>query len=120
MSNGWIGVDFDGTLAHHAAGAGLEPLGEPIPLMLERVLSWVIAGVEVRIVTARVSHDEESNSRQRTLIEDWCLTHIGRILPVTNQKDFGMFQLWDDRAIQVERNTGRIIGEPEKHHDAAN
>jgi len=39
-------------------------------------------------------------------IEEWCRQHIGQVLEVTNVKDFGMIELWDDRAIQVESNTG--------------
>ena len=43
------------------------------------------------------------------IIKRWCKQHIGRELEVTNVKDFGMIELWDDRAIQVKKNTGRII-----------
>ena len=46
----------------------------------------------------------------RPHIEAWCLKHIGQIIPVTNVKDYGMEELWDDRAVQVEANTGRVLG----------
>lgn len=100
---GWIGVDFDGTLAKY-------PGGEPVPLMVMRVKRYLRAGIEVRIVTARVSKDEEHVDVQRALIESWCREHIGAVLPVTNEKDYSMIELWDDRARRVEKNTGRIIG----------
>jgi hypothetical protein len=42
-------------------------------------------------------------------IEAWCVEHIGVVLPVTNVKDFGMIELWDDRAVQVVPNTGQRV-----------
>ena len=33
------------------------------------------------------------------IIKRWCKQHIGRELEVTNVKDFGMIELWDDRAV---------------------
>jgi hypothetical protein len=43
-------------------------------------------------------------------IQDWCVTHVGEVLPVTNVKDYSMVVLWDDRAIGVEINTGKPKG----------
>ncbi len=34
------------------------------------------------------------------------MKHIGKELEITNVKDFGMIELWDDRAVQVIPNTG--------------
>jgi hypothetical protein len=53
MSEGWIGVDLDGTLAHYSEWKGPDSIGEPVPLMLARVKEWLAKGLEVRIVTAR-------------------------------------------------------------------
>ena len=50
--SGWIGVDLDGTLAKYGIWDG--SIGEPIPLMVERVKIWIALGVEVKIFTARV------------------------------------------------------------------
>lgn len=117
-TSGWIGVDLDGTLATYGNWNGGQ-IGDPIPLMVERVKKWIAEGIEVRIFTARVgsgggyslesgrSDDNEFASEQRTLIEEWCKKHIGIKLPVTATKDFRMIELWDDRAVQVEVNTGR-------------
>ncbi len=104
---GWIAVDFDGTLAeyHGWKGPGLDVMGEPIPEMLNRVLDWLNAGQEVRIFTARASAPE-----QIPAIEAWCLKHLGRIIPVTNMKDFGTLEIWDDRAVQVVVNRGTPVG----------
>ncbi len=103
--SGWIGVDFDGTLAQYESGWAKKGLmGLPIPLMLARVKKWLAEGREVKILTARACHPEMVKD-----VEDWCEHYLGVILPVTNAKDFGMIELWDDRAIQVEFNTGRTI-----------
>lgn len=122
-ASGWIGVDLDGTLAKYGSGnwnAG--QIGDPIPLMVERVKNWINDGVEVRIFTARVgtgggyslesgrSDDDQFVNEQRLLIKAWCKEHIGCELPVTAIKDFLMIELWDDRAVRVEMNTGKVLG----------
>lgn len=107
---GWIGVDLDGTLAHYEGWNG-GTIGEPIPAMLERVKSWIAEGREVRIFTARVHGHLQplvggGVYDAITPIEEWCRKHIGHALTITNVKDFGMVELWDDRAVQVIPNTG--------------
>lgn len=52
-ARGWIGVDLDGTLAMHRAYCDSEPIGPPVPAMLDRVIAWLEQGIEVRILTAR-------------------------------------------------------------------
>ncbi len=99
----WIGVDLDGTLAEYHGWKGVEHIGEPVGKMLERVLDWLDKGIDVRIFTARV-HDGKLETLR--VIQHWCLKHVGVVLPVTNCKDFGMIELWDDRAVQVIPNTG--------------
>lgn len=106
--SGWIGVDLDGTLAHYEGFKGHDHIGEPIPKMVERVRNWINDGYEVRIFTARVAYAEEWD-RVKPKIEDWCMKHIGRILSITCIKDREMFQLWDDRAVQVIPNTGEPV-----------
>lgn len=103
---GWIGVDLDGTLAYYRHG--LYPaIGEPVEEMLWLVKQWVARGEDVRIFTARMAQTSQLESdTQRLAIESWCQIHIGKVLPVTNVKDFQMVQLWDDRAVRVIFNTG--------------
>ena len=114
--NGWIGVDLDGTLAHYDEWEGIEYIGEPIAPMVNRVKAWLADGIDVRIFTARVGGSADLAAAARRPIERWCLEHIGRILPITATKDFGLYQLWDDRAVQVECNTGRRMdNEPDEH-----
>lgn len=113
-TQGWIGVDLDGTLAKYDSWRGETHIGEPIPLMVGRVQQWIINGQKVKIVTARVSAGEGDRSSStvadiRGAIERWCLQNIGAKLEVTCCKDFGMIELWDDRAIQVIPNTGQTL-----------
>jgi hypothetical protein len=122
-STGWIGVDFDGVLAEDAVGCGTFPaLGPPIQRMIDRVRGWLDEGKDVRIVTARVHPPlsvedaalygktvDEWVPYQRGLIEHFCLTYFGVPLPVTCAKDYQMIELWDDRCIQMETNTGRLM-----------
>jgi hypothetical protein len=112
-NHGWIGVDLDGTLAHYDGWKGAQHIGEPVPAMVERVRYWIAGGQEVRIFTARLGGWVEGSmdwANMYRVIEAWCLKHLGRTLPVTATKDMAMLELWDDRAVCVERNTGRILG----------
>jgi hypothetical protein len=133
VAEGWIGVDLDGTLAQYDGWVNEMHIGGPIQPMVARVKAWLDAGHDVRIFTARVNDSlplvtisvvessgpmagiKEVWIRQdqhiRSTIELWCQLHIGRTLPITNTKDYGMIELYDDRAVQVEANTGRLIGQ---------
>lgn len=108
MGDGWIGVDLDGTLAHYDHWRGLDHIGLPVPAMLARVLRWREEGRDVRIFTARASHPDEGTQAVR-VIREWCLLYIGETLKVTYHKDFEMDELWDDRCVSVEKNTGRAL-----------
>lgn len=116
---GWIGVDLDGTVAEDLDQPFEAPIGPPIPAMLERVKAWRAQGIEVRIVTARMHFDPtwiENETYRRCLdqkkkIDEWCLAHLGEALPLTCRKDRNMAELWDDRAVQVVRNTGERVGD---------
>jgi hypothetical protein len=99
----WIGVDFDKTLATHETEWGIDRIGEPIPTMIHRVKKWLSEGKTVKIFTARASYPE-----QTPIIQDWLEKQGLPRLEVTNIKDGGMRELWDDRAVRVVRNTGAI------------
>jgi len=116
--SGWIGVDLDGTLAYYDGWKGELNIGDPIPEMVNRVKFWLSKGKTVKIFTARISEGAinlDGTPHDIGLvvnaIEDWCEEHIGQKLEVTNVKDFGMVELWDDRAVQVVGNTGLSLQE---------
>ncbi len=102
MSNGWIGVDLDGTLAEYEATC--KTIGKPVPLMLARVVQWLEQGIEVRIFTARAT-DPIMIPVIKIWLKQWGLPD----LKVTCCKDFAMIALYDDRCIRVETNTGKLI-----------
>ncbi len=104
IDRSWIGVDLDGTLAFYEEGQDYMHIGEPIPLMVQRVKFWLSQGKTVKIVTARVAHWDITVV---DLIRKWCIEHIGATLPITNEKDYSMVELWDDRCVQVILNTGK-------------
>ena len=106
---GWHGIDFDGTLATHGHVGWPEKLGEPIPKMVHRIQNWLENGEQVKILTARVFSGNLKREWERKRIERWCQEHIGRVLPVTSEKDHEMIDLYDDRARQIRRNTGELV-----------
>ena len=111
---GWIGIDLDGTLAKSVAAQTGEEIGPPIYPMVLLVKEWIAHGENVRIFTARVNPNQGAFDaiRARGAIEVWCEHHLGQILPVTYEKDWDMALLFDDRACQVEHDTGRVLGGP--------
>ena len=123
LKKNWIGVDLDGTLSKYTNDPTW-PIGDPVPEMVDRVKQWLADGRDVRIFTARVDGglcerycelpvEWQDKYRRITPIVDmvqaWCLEHVGVKLPVTNRKDADMEVLWDDRCVQVVRNTGRPV-----------
>lgn len=111
---GWIGFDLDGTTAVHHGSGKFDPrvIGEPVPAIIALIKKYLAEGYEVRIFTARMS-DERPSVRFEIAyaIRQWTLKHVGTALEATCQKDYACIRIYDDRAVQVECNTGRIIGE---------
>lgn len=120
----WIGVDFDGTLAIQTDDTHPENCGAPILPMINKVKSWLAEGKDVRIFTARVfipdptiedvmeyRRAKEYATKSKITIMNFCLQNFGRTLPMTCTKDQHMTVLYDDRCVQIIRNTGLEIGE---------
>jgi len=101
MTDTYIAVDLDGTLAEYDPKRSMTEIGPAVPAMLRRVKIWLDMGIEVRIMTARACYPPYIPA-----IEKWLEDNGIPGLKVTNEKTFGMLQLWDDRAIQVIENTG--------------
>lgn len=106
-THGWIGFDIDGTLAKYDFKQyGTRPIGEPIPAMVDRLKRTIAAGTACKYFTARA---ESPEGRQD--IREWVQKYELPDLEATNIKDHSMILLYDDRARQVEPNTGKVIGE---------
>jgi hypothetical protein len=102
--NKWIAVDLDGTLAWYDQNHDINIIGDPIEETLFRVKQWVAEGIEVRIFTARAAVEDMVQP-----VKDWLSKHDLPDLTVTNLRDNQLIQMWDDRCIQVETNTGEIL-----------
>ena len=100
----WYGVDLDGTLAVWNETSTLDRIGAPIPAMVDMVCRMVDNGIRVKIFTARAC-----DPAQIAKIRAWMNKNGLPDLEITNVKDYYMERLYDDRAIRVQRNTGRII-----------
>lgn len=100
----WIGVDLDGTLAYYERSSSSDVIGEPVPAMMAFVKKMIKQGTRVKIFTARVQDPE-----QLPIIRNWLKENGLPELEVTNVKDYDMHRIYDDRCIQVEKNTGRLI-----------
>jgi hypothetical protein len=98
----WIGVDFDGTLAHYDHYRGDDHTGAPVEPMVRLVRKLLHEGKTVKLFTARKPHPA---------LRRWMQQHLGQVLEITNVKNPGMQVLLDDRAIGVERNTGKLDNE---------
>lgn len=132
MSNfGWIGVDFDGTLVTYDKWVSPTHIGTAIAPIVDRVKSWLSEGQEVRIFTARcwpytvvppvvepiMVQVLDAATPKRIVdarlainaIRRWCLEQFGHELTITCVKDYSMIELWDDRCVRVEKNTGVIL-----------
>ena len=128
---GTILVDLDGTLANYDGWKGIEHIGAPVPLMVERVMKWITDERDVRIFTARVfpetcledvtfcadftpaTWNGTGDMGDRLLaglhVREWCKVHLGRVLPITCRKDMKVVEIWDDRAVSVVPNRGITV-----------
>lgn len=116
----WIGFDLDGTIAEHDLNKDYDPnvIGNPIPKMMDKLKEYLSKGIKCKILTARVSgiwnsgdsieYNEAYDSY--IAIESWLIRYLGFKIPITSMKDYNMLWFYDDRCVQVERDTGNIIG----------
>lgn len=72
--------------------------------MVERVQRWIAEGKKAKIFTARASEGPAATE----FIHAWLDKQGLPKLEITNVKDFGMTELWDDRCVSIATNTGQI------------
>jgi hypothetical protein len=100
------GVDLDGTLAEYHEWKGPDHVGKAIPKMLSKVKEWIDEGIRVVIFTARADDPDSIEA-----IVDWLEDNGIGGLEITNIKTPDISRIYDDRAIQVKRNEGTILGD---------
>jgi hypothetical protein len=99
----WIGVDLDGTLAYYDEKSDPRHIGAPVKPMLDKVKKWIKKGITVKIFTARASVPDHI-----PFVREWLKRNGLPKLEITNQKDYGMIALYDDRCVQIITNTGEL------------
>jgi len=96
---------LDGTLAHYdGVWRGVEHIGEPIQPMIDFVKDLISQNEKIKIFTARAK-----NPKTIPYIHNWLEEQGLPKFDVTNEKDFGMVMLYDDRCTKVATNSGEII-----------
>jgi hypothetical protein len=112
LSRNVIAVDLDGTLAEYHGSNGPN-IGAPVPNMVAIVKDHLAQGDKVVIFTARASYDKpEYQIAFRANLRRWTRQHIGVELEATCVKELWFTRFYDDLAITVEKNTGRILTRP--------
>ena len=109
-----IAVDLDRTLADGSVidvnNYRSDLIGKPITPMVQRVNAWLTAGRKVVIFTARV-HPRYGLAEvviAEKAIKEWCIEVFGVELEVTCMKDPLFCEIWDDRSISIEPDTGNF------------
>lgn len=105
----WVGFDLDGSIAEYYEYDPNDPTpGKPIEKTISLLKSYLDSGIDCRIFTARADFPEDFD-----ILRDWFeRAGLPRDLVITNVKDVYCKMIFDDRAIQVERNTGNLLGDP--------
>lgn len=93
---GWIGFDLDNTLATDTPFRRDDSLiGYPKDGMVKVARELIENGEDVRIFTARAY---KMDTLTKIAIENWCLIHLGKILPIQAHKDHDLLYFFDDKA----------------------
>lgn len=107
-SKKWLAVDLDGTMAHYDVWKGIGNIGDPIKNIVEAIKARKDDGWGVAIFTARVSDPFEKQAAEEA-IWAWADHHNIEIDGITCIKHKHFLEFWDDRAIQVIKNTGEFV-----------
>jgi len=107
-----IMFDLDGTLAYYDHWRGVAHIGKPIEAMARRLVAHIQNGDKVKIFTARAS-DGDGGIKATYFIRAWLKLYGLPELGITCIKDHGCRYIYDDRCVQVEKNTGELIGRVE-------
>lgn len=107
-----IFLDLDATLSYYDGYKGVGVLGKPIPAMMDKVRRWLKEGHKITIFTARAS-----NMIEVVAIKKWLKNNGLPDFPVTNIKSSHASVFYDDRAVQIVKNTGQTVEEYERYSE---
>ena len=108
MAKRIIAVDLDGTLAHYDGWKGIGHIGCVIPEVANAMERAQDEGAEVHLFTARVS-DPEDAAEAHAVISKWAAANHFNFASITAVKHKFFTEFWDDRAIQVIKNSGMFV-----------
>lgn len=114
MSENVLYVDLDGTLAKRQSPFNPLTVGEPVPKMVAAVKAELKKGRTVKLFTARASTMDAAAEKA---IKAWLKEQGLGALEITCEKKPEMGELWDDRARQVEVDTGNFITKRSSRRD---
>lgn len=79
-------------------------------VLIAKLLHWL--GKKIKIMTARVAPrtGKDDSEKARGYVEKWCEKNLGFVPDITYVKDASMVALFDDRAVAVQPNTGKVLG----------
>lgn len=103
-----IAVDLDGTLAHYDGWKGIGHIGCVIPEVANAMERAQKEGAEVWIFTARVSDPADAEEAGK-YVHEWLVKNNFQFEGITAIKHKFFTEFWDDRAIQVIRNSGMFV-----------
>ncbi len=111
MAKRIIAVDLDGTLAYYDGWRGVDKIGHVIPEVLNALRMAQAEGAETWLFTARVSDPADAYTAGM-YIKKWLAENNISVNGVTAVKHKFFSEFWDDRAIQVIKNTGEFVMYP--------
>ncbi len=103
-----IAVDLDGTLAHYDGWKGIGHIGCVVPEVANAMERAQKEGAEVWIFTARVSDPADAEEAGK-YVHEWLVKNNFQFEGITAIKHKFFTEFWDDRAIQVIRNSGLFV-----------
>ena len=105
-----IAIDLDGTLALYDGWEGSDKIGDPVPAMVDIMLHHIRNGEECVIFTARVSGDDKEEAEMAEYhIRNWLAKNDLPQLKITCIKEKAFRIFYDDRAIRIAHNEGKMI-----------
>lgn len=100
---GYYYIDLDKTLAFHKTEWGAKVIGKPLPKMVVKIKKLLRDGKKIKIFTARAGEKKAIKE-----IQDWLKANRLPRFEITNIKGTDVIEIWDDRARQVDPNTGEF------------